>query len=451
MNPRPLCTVACLLIAWPTLAPGGTSPSGHHAPTAAFPLKASPNRRYLVDQHGHPFFLLADTPWFLQKLPLPDVRRILDDRQAKGFNTLFLEILDDSHLPSRDAYGKAAFQPPLDITHPVEAYWRYADTVMEEATRRGFFIIMSDLWFGAGRGLWMHHVTPASARRYGRFLGRRYARFKNLMWMQCGDRNPDQRLAACTRELAHALREAAPQQLQTAHLAHEFASATFFAHDRWLDVDLAYTYAAAYLQVAREYERTNPVRPIILGETGYEGEPNAIELLPDAKPGNLWTPFRIRRQEYWAVLSGACGYCGGTRLWRFEANWRKVLNDKSSQQAPLILRLLESRPWWRLVPDTRHHLVTGGYGSWKQTDYVTAAGTEDGRLAIAYLPAGRPIDVALDRLRGPVTASWFDPTTGRSKQIDGSPYPNHGSRRFQPPGRNGAGAPDWVLLLESRD
>jgi hypothetical protein len=89
-----------------------------------FPLKVSGNRRYLVDSQGKPFFLLGDTPWFLQKLPLEDVRRVLDDRKAKGFNTLFLEILDDSAMPSRDAYGNVAFQPEKDITRPVEAYWR---------------------------------------------------------------------------------------------------------------------------------------------------------------------------------------------------------------------------------------------------------------------------------------------------------------------------------------
>ena len=147
-----------------------------------------------MDSQGKPFFLLGDTPWFLQKLPLEDVRRVLEDRKAKGFNTLFLEILDDSRLPSRDAYGNVAFEPELDITKPVEAYWKYADTVMDEVTKQGFFVIMSDLWYGDGKGLWMHHVTPESARIYGHFLGRRYARFQNLMWMHV--RRPQPRPAA---------------------------------------------------------------------------------------------------------------------------------------------------------------------------------------------------------------------------------------------------------------
>src|SRR5262249_25209714 len=231
-------------------------------------------RRYLTDAKGRPFFVLGDTPWFLQKLPPDDVRRVMDDRKAKGFNTLFLEFLDDQVIPSRDAHGNVAFRPDTDMTRPVEAYWRYADTVMEEATRRGFFVIMSELWYGAGKGLWMHHVTADGARVFGHFLGKRYARFKNLMWMHCGDRNPDKRLAECTRRLAAAIRAEAPDQLHTAHLQHEHASSAFFAKEPWLDVNMAYTYGASYLHVFPEYQREAPVRPVLLGETGYEAEPN---------------------------------------------------------------------------------------------------------------------------------------------------------------------------------
>jgi hypothetical protein len=415
----------------------------------AFPLKVSESHRYLVDSRGKPFFLLGDTPWFLQKLPLEDVRRVLEDRKAKGFNTLFLEILDDSHLPSRDAYGKVSFEPELDITRPVEAYWKYADTVMDEVTKQGFFVIMSDLWYGYGKGLWMHHVTPESARIYGHFLGRRYARFQNLMWMHVGDRNPDQRLFDSANELARAIRQEAPHHLHTAHMEHEFSSADFFNREPWLDVNMAYTYGASYLQVTKEYRRQDPVRPVILGETGYEDEPNAIELLPDAKRGDLWTPYRIRRNAWWAILSGACGYCAGTRLWRFEPNWREVLNVKSSQQAPLLRRLLEPRPWWRLVPDTEHKLVTEGCGQWKQADHVAAVLADDGSLAVAYLPNGGAIQVAMDRLHGAVDASWFDPTSGQYRSVEGSPFENKGKRGFSPPGKNSTGDSDWVLLLQT--
>jgi hypothetical protein len=414
-----------------------------------FPLKVSQNHRYLVDSQGKPFFLLGDTPWFLQKLRLEDVSRVLDDRKAKGFNTLFLEILDDSRLPSRDAYGNVAFEPELDITHPVEAYWRYADSVMEEAAKQGFFVIMSDLWYGAGRGLWMHHVAPDSAQTYGRFLGRRYARFQNLMWMHCGDRNPDQNLAACARVLAEAIRVEAPHHLHTAHNAHEFASSAFFHQEPWLDVNMAYTYGASYLHVLPEYQRKDPVRPVILGETGYEDEPNAIELLPDAKKGDFWSPYRIRRNAWWAAFSGASGYCAGTRLWRWEKNWRDVLQARSTREASHLLRLMKTIPWWRLMPDVQHELVSVGFGTWKKADYVTAALADDGSAGAVYLPDARQFTVNLAKLSGQVTGRWFDPTSGEFKAVVGSPFSNIGQEDFTPPGNNAAGDGDFVLVLEA--
>jgi len=191
----------------------------------SFPLKVSESRRFLEDQQGRPFFVMGDTPWFIQKLKIEDVRMLMDDRVAKGFNTLFLEVLDDSRIPPQDGYGNVAFQPDSDITKPVEAYWHYAEQVMDEAEKRGLFIILSELWYGAGNGLWMHHVKPDSAKVYGAFVGKRFARFKNIMWMHAGDRNPDTNLAECTRILAREISAAAPYHLHTVHNAHEFASA----------------------------------------------------------------------------------------------------------------------------------------------------------------------------------------------------------------------------------
>lgn len=415
----------------------------------AYPLKASENRRYLVDQMGQPFFVMGDTPWFIQKLKLEDARMLMDDRVAKGFNTLFLELLDDSRIPSVDGYGNAAFETDADITQPVEAYWKYAEQIVEEAEKRGLFLIHSELWYGAGKGLWMHHVKPENARVYGAFIGKRFARFKNLMWMHAGDRNPDANLAACTRMLAREIEAAAPHHLHTVHNAPEFASARFHHEDPWLDVNLGYTYGAAYLHILPEYQRTNPVRPVILGETGYEAEPNAIELLPDAKRGDLWTPFRIRRNAWWAVTSGAVGYCAGTRLWRWEPNWRETMQVRSTKEAPNILRGLQTIAWWKLVPDLKHELVTAGFGEWKQADHATAARADDGSCAIVYLPTPRMITVDLAKLKGPVKVRWFDPTTGESTFVEGVPFSQGGQREFAPWRANSAGESDWVLFLEA--
>jgi hypothetical protein len=437
-----LVAILCLaLLAAPAL---GASPP------LAFPLKVSENRRYLVDSAGRPFFVMGDTPWFIQKLKIEDVRMLMDDRVAKGFNTLFLELLDDSRIPSRDGYGNAAFQTDTDITKPIEAYWKHAEQIVEEAEKRGLFVIHSELWYGAGKGLWMHHVKPDNAKVYGAFIGKRFARFKNLMWMHAGDRNPDANLAECTRVLAREIKAVAPHHLHTVHNAHEFASARFHHEDPWLDVNLGYTYGAAYLHILPEYQRTNPVRPVILGETGYEAEPNAIELLPDARKGDLWNPFRIRRNAWWAVTSGAMGYCAGTRLWRWEPNWRETMQVRSTKEAPHILRGLESIAWWKLQPDATNRFLISGLGSGSGGDHATASLAPDGSCAVVYLPTPRPLTLDLQRLHGPVTARWFDPACGSFTPAADSPLATTARQDFTPPARNAAGETDWVLIVTAQ-
>lgn len=46
-------------------------------------------------------------------------------------------------IESIDGYGHAAFQTDTDITQPVEAYRKYAERVMEEAEKRGLFVLHS--------------------------------------------------------------------------------------------------------------------------------------------------------------------------------------------------------------------------------------------------------------------------------------------------------------------
>jgi collagenase-like protein with putative collagen-binding domain len=57
------------------------------------------------------------------------------------------------------------------------------------------------------------------------------------------------------------------------------------------------------------------------------------------------------------------------------------------------------------------------------------------------------VTVEMGKFDGSVTAKWYDPTSGNSNTIAGSPFANTGSHGFSTPGNNSAGDPDWVLLL----
>ena len=173
-----------------------------------------------------------------------------------------------------------------------------------------------------------------------------------------------------------------------------------------------------------------------------------FENLPGHSPG---TPHVLRQQDYWSFLSGSTGqFYGNKHTWQFLSDWKENINTLGSCQLTYAARLFAARPWFRLVPDQRHRLVTSGYGSFSSGDYMTAAATPDGRLAIAYLPSSRTISLDLRRLSGSVRAQWYDPTTGKFSDVSGSPFPNSGTREFTPPGENGDGDTDWALVLTAQ-
>src|SRR5947209_19701336 len=63
-------------------------------PAAAYPLKQSANRRYLVDRNNRPFLITGDAPQALMvNLPEADADLYFANRKAHGFNTLWINLL----------------------------------------------------------------------------------------------------------------------------------------------------------------------------------------------------------------------------------------------------------------------------------------------------------------------------------------------------------------------
>jgi Putative collagen-binding domain of a collagenase len=112
-----------------------------------------------------------------------------------------------------------------------------------------------------------------------------------------------------------------------------------------------------------------------------------------------------------------------------------------------VKALFSSRRWEKLVPDAAHTFLTAGLGT-PGLDSTVAALAADGSFGLAYVPSLRTVTVDMSRLSGPATARWFDPTQGTYVTVSGSPFPNSGARTFTPPGNNGTGTGDWVLVLE---
>ncbi len=443
--------IAALAIVVFALASGGpslalgVSKSRVGAGGYVYPLKVSKSGRYLVDQRNVPFLIVGESPQsMIGNLSVSDAERFIGARKAAGFNALWINLLcaeyTACHADGTTYDGIAPFTTPGDLATPNEDYFARADAMISLAERYGMVVVLDPIetggWVYAPR---QNGVEKAYA--FGRYLGERYRRFPNIVWMSGNDYQDwsDPAFDVGMLAVARGIKAADPQHLHTIEL--NYPSSGSLDDRRWhnlIDLDAAYTYFPTYLQVLKEYNRSKI--PVFMIEAVYE-----FENLVNHEPG---TPLTLRRQDYYSLLSGSTGqFYGNKYTWQFLPGWRSHLDTPGATQFIYASRLFANLPWHRLVPDQKHKIATSGYGSSGSLDYVTAAATPDGALAIAYLPTAREISVDMGKLAGRVRARWFDPTSGKYSDVSGSPFANVGKRTFTPAAKNSGGDSDWVLIL----
>jgi hypothetical protein len=423
----------------------------------SFPVGVSANGRYLVDQNGAPYLLVGDSPQCLAtNLSPADMDYFFADREQHGFNAMWVDTLCGPYTGGRSNYstydGITPFTTPEDLSTPNPAYFARIDSLVKLAATYGITLLLEPAETGSFRNL-LRSNGVAKDFAYGAYLGRRYRNAPNIIWLSGNDYQSDQWATydPYTTALARGLRSPDPKRLQTVELDYPVSLST--DNPRWaslVGLNSAYTYSPTYAEVLEGYNRT-PTLPVILLEANYEGENNV--------GGSPASPDILRRQEYWTMLSGASGQLYGNHYtWGFQySRWKDELDTAGATQIAILVNFFTSLPWYNLVPDQTHILVTSGFGTPKVTglvsdsDYATAASTPDGRLAIVYLPTPRPITVDMGRFRGPVTGRWLDPTNGRYTAAASGPIPNTGSHEFTPTGPNGEGNGDWVLVLTAGD
>ncbi len=423
-------------------------------PGPAFPLKVAPGGRYLVDQNGAPFLIAGESPQALMvNLSEQDAELFFSNRQSYRFNAVWINLLCRKGTGGRadgsTSDGLLPFEAPDDFTRPNKAYFDRCDRMIRLAQKHGVLVIL-DPCETIDHLKPMLKNGPKACRDFGRYLGSHYKSFDNLLWMHGNDfqtwKNADH--DAVVLALAHGIKENDPRHLHTIELDYLVSGSRDDA--RWaplIDLSAAYTYYPTYAQVLKDYNR-QPAQPVVMIESDYEFEQHS-------------TPAVLRRQEYWSLLSGAAGQLyGNGYTWPFKAGWKKKLDTPGAKQMAHVQGLFGPRAWHQLVPDQKHTVVTAGYGTFDATttegnrygmtsDYVTAARTPDGTLVMAYLPSHRTVKVNMAQLGSPATARWYDPSRGTYTAVAGSPLRNTGNHDFTPPGNNGDGDGDWVLVLET--
>jgi chitodextrinase len=441
-------TLGFLLLTASSSLSNAVGPAVPAASHPAYPLKVSANRRYLVDQNEAPFLIAGDAPqWMILAISTADAELFLANREAYGFNAMWVNLVG-GFVNGATYDGIPPFTVEGDLATPNEPYFGRADEMIRLAAQHGQVVILDPIETTA----WLPVLRSngvAKARAYGRYLGRRYKDFDNIVWMSGNDfqtwSDPDD--DAVVQAVALGIKDEDARHLHTVEL-HVPVSGSL-DDPSWapiIDLNASYSYTPTYAQVLKDYNRPNFI-PTFLVEANYEFEDNT-----QAEPGS---PLVLRLQEYRAQLSGATGQVYGSGYtWPFQDGWKTFLDSPGSAQFERMTRVFASRRWYDLVPDQAHTLVTAGYGTYEEfgtnlaSDYATAAVTADGMLAMAYVPRLRTFTVNMAKLSGPVSARWYDPAEGTFTAAAGAPLDNHGARAFTPPGPNADGDGDWLLVLE---
>jgi uncharacterized protein DUF4038/collagenase-like protein with putative collagen-binding domain len=447
---------------------GGTlsgTPGGQSNGAVAFPIRISSDKNYLEGADGSPFFLRGDSAWsILAQLTRADSLTYLDSRKAHGFNAILASLVEadfGSHDPKwRNADGQLPFTDPDDWTTTNDAYFAHVDWFLKQAEQRGMLVILAPAYIGYGCGSegWCAHMKAngvAKLTQYGQYVGNRYKTFKNILWLNSGDYTPSTTGNPSELDLVNAVANGirgveAGAHLHAAHWSTETSGAAGPAVP-WLDVDTTYSYTAPHLYQKSLADRARNFgkRPNFLLESMYENEHNV-------------SPMQLRSQMYQPMLAGGSGFFFGSfpiwplwspgdSAWQFDngkypGGWKTALDGAGTKFASIAFQFFGAIAWHTLQPDQSHKLLVGGYGS--DDSAALCASDAAGTLAVAYTTSNLALEFDMAKLKGPVTARWFDPARGTFSAAATNPAANTGTKTFTPPAKNGDGSADWVLLLE---
>ncbi len=427
------------------------------------PLKASANGRYLIDQNGRAFLLMGDAAHSLvTNVSSSDTNLYMSTRAGQGFNAIQVFALCDTYesgCPSSlDSYSgvppftSGSSQSNYDLTTPNPAYWTIVDSMIALAGSYHLTVFLNPLDTGGLLPL-AEANGPTKMYNYGVFLGNRYKNTPNLVWdfgNDFQDWNSNSTDNNLILQLMSGIASADSNHLQDIELNDNVSySNQDTALSHVLSFDGAYTYFETYDEVLNAFN-SSPTLPVFMMEANYEFENNSNYF------SGVAGTFMLREQEYWTMTSGATGQLYGSHYTNhFISGWQTNMATPGALQTAYVAKLFGSYPWWNLVPDQTHQIVTSGYGTYNGSNgnltfanYVTAAWVPDGSLAIVYDPAGSSLTVNLAKFNAPVTAGWYDPSNGTFTVIAGSPFANSGTYQLVPKGLNNDGEKDWVLVLE---
>lgn len=412
------------------------------------------SNKYLTNtQTGHPVFITGDAPQLgMVQIQNGDWQTYLADRASRGFNALWIypiDAVDQTGAPN-NAYGNAPFSGGdfLGMSSQT-AYWANVDMVVQQAQQDGITLWMNAAFVGLnsadGYLTSLQNASCGTLTSYGNFLGARYAKYPNIVWVLGGDWDPSTLNVSQLQCIAGGIKADDPNHLLTVEVCRVCTPANQSSMDAWsgstaINLNWVYApYASMQASCASNYARSGAL-PALAGEDWYENE-------------HSMTALQIREEAYWEVLSGCTlgRLFGNNPIWCMNTgsaidscgatNWLTYLGSAGSLAEEYQGQLMRSRKFWLMAPDSSNVVLTGGIGS--GSTISVASCTSDSQTCIVYDPTGnsQAPQIAMAHWSGTVHAYWFNPSSGAVTDL--STFTNSGTHTFTPSDGN-----DWTLVLD---
>ncbi|MBX3256882.1 MAG: DUF4038 domain-containing protein [Chitinophagaceae bacterium] len=423
-------------------------------------VKVADDKRHFAYGDGTPFFWMGDTWWMglTKRLVWPeDVKLLADDRIKKGFNVVQIVAGLYPDMPAFDERGEneAGFPWEANYTGIRPSYFDAADKKIMYLADQGITPCIVGAW-----GYHLPWLGVDKMKQHWRYLVARWGALP-VVWCAAGETTMPFYLSK-TKEadkewqknewtnVIRYIKEIDPfKRTLTAHPSRTARES--LSDPSLLDFDMHQSGhgSGPAKQAAQALDgwRTQPVMPVMSGESRYEA-------LAIPKP----LPAEAPRGAFWAhtVNSGLAGHTyGANGIWQLNGinkpygnspggnnwgitPWNEAMNLAGSTQIGAARKLIESIPGWSSF-EPQPEMIT----QWSSKDTAVLAVTANSQSALAYLPSPGSITITLPAPGQQYKGFWFNPVTITKEKELTLTTDNSGKFMVTSP----AASQDWVLVL----
>lgn len=432
----------------------GTNPLYRHGPP-----RMAAGRRRLAHADGAPFFWLADTVWNGALLSTSQEWELyIATRRAQGFTSAQFVSTQWRTAPDGGPDGPAyTGGRRLEAVRP--QFFRRLDVRIDALAEAGLVAAPVLLWaISRGENAEYnpgHVLSDEDAALLARYQVARWQAHP-VVWILNGDGTYTGEHAERWRRIGRAVFPPGEERAPVAtHPGGRQWVGDEFRDELWLDIvgyqsghgDDEATWRWLVEGPPTQRWREVPEKAVINLEPCYEGHLAYHSRQPHS-------PQNVRRACYWSLLviptagvtyggHGVWGWDDGTRPPVAHPNtgiplpWQQALRMPGAEQMRYLSAFFQSLAWWTLWPD--QSLVREQPGVHDVLRFIAAARSEDGRLAVLYVPAGGPVHLNAARLALPLQVVWTNPRDG-SRQA--GPVVSSQEATLMAPDEQ-----DWLLVL----